>query len=67
MFRFLKDENFIGLIIISISIPFLSFLNANFEGYKANYICMLKRVYEFVNFINKEELDTNSDYFDFFK
>jgi hypothetical protein len=32
---------------------------ANFEGYKANYICMLKRVYEFVNFINKKDRNAN--------
>ena len=32
---------------------------ASFEGYKANYICMLKRVYEFVNFINKKDRNAN--------
>ena len=31
----------------------------DFEGYKANYICMLKRVYEFVNFINKKDRNAN--------
>ena len=34
MIRFFKDENFIVLIIVSI--PFLSFLNANFDSLYSN-------------------------------
>ena len=32
---------------------------ANFEGYKSQYICMLKRVNEFTDFINKKDPNAN--------
>ena len=31
----------------------------HFKAYKENYECMLKRVYEFINFINKNDPDAN--------